>query len=76
LPVVVRSYSMERKLFTVEEVWDAVGRDRLGRETLYRIMRVHGVRLGKRVLLPQKKLEALLEGSLDIGETPTGAGRG
>jgi hypothetical protein len=66
------------KLYTVEEVHDAIGRDRLGRETLYRIMRVHGLRLGKRVLLPQKKLEALLEGTLELveGETPARAGRG
>jgi len=43
-----------------------IGRERVGRDALYRVFRVHGVRLGKRLLLPRAKVQELLEGRLGL----------
>lgn len=70
---------MERraKLLTVEEVWEAIGRDRIGREALYAFCRKHGVRIGKRFLVSSAKVDALLEGRLEeLEKTPRGGARG
>lgn len=65
------------RLLTVEEVWDAIGRDRIGREALYKFCRTHGVKIGRRFLVPAAKVEALLEGRLDeLEKTPRGGARG
>lgn len=58
----------EKRLLTTQEVWQSLGRDRVGRTAVYRIMRKHGLRLGKRYLLPAHKLEAILQGRLEVLE--------
>ncbi|WP_460414640.1 hypothetical protein [Thermus oshimai] len=60
------------RLLKVEEVWALIGRDRVGREALYRFCREHGIRMGKRLLVPSVKVEALLEGRLDALEDSQG----
>jgi len=58
---------MERKgsrLLTVEEVRMVVGPDRFSRHLAYALGRVAGVRVGKRLLVPSKVVEDLLEGRL------------
>ena len=52
-------------LVTIQEVRRLIGRGRVGRRTLYRIFRAHGVRLGNRLFLPRAKVELLLAGLLD-----------
>jgi len=71
--------SGEKRLLTTQEVWQIIGKDRVGRTAVYRIMRRYGLRLGKSYLLPAHKLEALLEGDLERLEdekTPRLAARG
>jgi len=51
-------------LLKVEEFWEALGRDRVGRDAVYKLARRYGVRIGKRILIPTRVLEALLEGRL------------
>jgi len=62
----------KKKLLKVEEVWGLIGRDRIGREALYRFCRQHGIRMGKRLLVPSAKVEALLEGRLELLEDSQG----
>ncbi|MGC8968103.1 MAG: hypothetical protein ACP5JV_07260 [Thermus sp.] len=57
--------NVERKLLTVEELRRVVGKDRLGRDAAYALARRYGVRLGKRLLVPSRVVEALLEGRLE-----------
>lgn len=57
---------MSRTLLSVEELREAVGKDKLGRPTAYRLARKFGVRLGRRLLIPAWVVEALLEGRLDL----------
>lgn len=52
-------------LLTVAEMRDLVGKNRLGRPTAYRIARLYGIRLGRRLLVPAWVVEALLDGRLD-----------
>ena len=66
----------QRRLLTVEEVRRLVGEDRLGRDAAYSLARRYGVRLGKRLLVPSRVVEALLEGRLEeLEETRPGRGR-
>jgi len=51
-------------LLTVEEFWEGLGRNRVGRDAVYTLARKYGVRIGKRILIPSRVLEALLEGRL------------
>ena len=62
----------ERRLLTVEEVRRLIGKDRLGRDAAYALARQHGVRLGKRLLVPSRVVEALLEGRLEEREKAPG----
>lgn len=59
----------KKKLLKVEEVWGLIGRDRIGREALYRFCRQYGIRMGKRLLVPSAKVEALLEGRLELEDS-------
>lgn len=66
-------------LMTIQEVRRLIGRERVGRDALYRVFRVYGVRLGKRLLLPRTKVQELLEGRLGLeadntGKNPAGVG--
>lgn len=54
-----------RRLFTVSEVREIIGRERLGRPTAYRLARRFGIRLGHRLLVPAWVVEALLAGELE-----------
>ena len=64
---------MERPgLLTVREVWEAIGKDRVGRDAVYALARRHGIRLGKRLLVPRRVVEDLLEGRLPELEAPRG----
>ena len=66
----------QRRLLTVEEVRRLVGEDRLGRDAAYALARRYGVRLGKRLLVPSRVVEAVLEGRLEeLEETRPGRGR-
>ena len=49
---------------TVEEVRMVVGPDRFSRHLAYALGRVAGARVGKRLLVPSKVVEDLLEGRL------------
>ena len=62
----------ERRLLTVEEVRRLIGKDRLGRDAAYALARQHGVRLGKRLLVLSRVVEALLEGRLEELEKAPG----
>ncbi|TFU25056.1 hypothetical protein [Thermus tengchongensis] len=55
----------ERKLYTVRELREAIGKDKIGRDTAYMLARKFGVRLGNRLLVPQRVVEALLDGRLE-----------
>lgn len=55
-------------LMTLQEVRRLIGRERVGRDALYRVFRVHGLRLGKRLLLPRAKVLLLLEGNLEADD--------
>ena len=60
------------RLLTVKELREAIGPDRLGRPTAYRLARRFGIRLGRRLLIPAWVVEALLEGRLDLEQkTPS-----
>jgi hypothetical protein len=65
----------ENRLLTVEELREILGKDRVGRDAVYRLARRYGIRLGRRFLIPARVVEALLEGRLPE-ESPrrTGAG--
>lgn len=66
-------------MMTIPELHRLIGRERIGRDALYQLARRHGVRLGKRLLIPRRVVEALLEGRLDELEpnkNPAGAGGG
>ncbi|AFH39689.1 hypothetical protein [Thermus thermophilus] len=66
----------EKRLLKVAEVREIVGKDRLGRDAAYALARRYGVRLGKRLLVPHRVVEALLEGRLEeLEETRPGRGR-
>jgi len=64
----------QRRLLTVEEVRRLVGEDRLGRDAAYALARRYGVRLGKRLLVPSRVVEAVLEGRLEELEKTPGVG--
>ncbi|MCS6867807.1 hypothetical protein [Thermus sp.] len=53
-----------KRLYTVEEVREAVGHDRLSLHLAYALARVKGFKLGRRWLLPAHVVEELLEGRL------------
>lgn len=65
-------------LYTVGELRALIGFERLGRDAAYAIARRYGVRLGKRLLVPRRVVEALIEGRLaDLeGEKTPGVGAG
>jgi len=65
-------------LMTIPELHRLIGRERIGRDALYQLARKHGVRLGKKLLIPRRVVLALLEGRLDELEArnPAGAGGG
>ncbi|RTH37909.1 hypothetical protein CSW37_05665 [Thermus scotoductus] len=66
-----------KRLLKVEEVRRLVGEDRLGRDAAYALARRYGVRLGKRLLVPSRVVEALLEGKLEeLEKTPGVEARG
>ncbi|MFM9419394.1 hypothetical protein ACKLNZ_01770 [Thermus scotoductus] len=56
----------KKRLYTVKELREAVGHDLLGTHLAYGLARVHGFRLGKRLVVPAHVVEALLEGKLDL----------
>ncbi|MEN2981852.1 MAG: hypothetical protein ABDH20_04565 [Thermus sp.] len=70
----------KRRLLTIKELREVVGPEILGRDLAYTIARRHGVRLGKRLLVPSRVAEAILEGRLAEleaeGKTPRGGARG
>ncbi|GAB5603910.1 hypothetical protein FJNA_24360 [Thermus sp. FJN-A] len=53
------------KLLTVAELREVLGPDRVGRDLAYQVARKYGVRLGKRLLVPSRVVDALLEGRLE-----------
>lgn len=62
----------KKRLLTVRELREAVGPEILGRDLAYTIARRYGVRLGKRLLVPSRVAEAILEGQL--GDLKAGVG--
>ncbi|RTH20760.1 hypothetical protein CSW18_01880 [Thermus scotoductus] len=65
------------KLLTVAELREVLGPDRVGRDLAYEIARRYGVRLGKRLLVPSRVVEAILEGRLEeLEKTPGVEARG
>jgi len=63
-------------LMTIPELHRLIGRERIGRDALYQLARKHGVRLGKKLLIPRRVVLALLEGRLDELEAKNPAGAG
>ena len=55
----------EKRLLTVKELREAIGRDRVSDHTAYAIARIYGVRLGKRFLVPAHVVEMVLRGEFD-----------
>jgi len=55
----------EKRLLTVKELREAIGRDRVSDHTAYALARVYGVRLGKRLLVPAHVVEMVLRGEFD-----------
>jgi hypothetical protein len=55
----------EKRLLTVKELREALGRDRVTDHTAYALARVYGVRLGKRLLVPAHVVEMVLRGEFD-----------
>ncbi len=49
----------------MQELREALGPDVVGRDLAYELARRYGVRLGKRLLVPSRVVEALLEGRLE-----------
>ena len=67
----------EKRLLKVEEVRQLIGEDRLGRDAAYALARRYGVKLGKRLLVPYRVVEAILEGRLEgLEKTPEVGPRG
>jgi hypothetical protein len=67
----------EKRLLKVEEVRQLIGEDRLGRDAAYALARRYGVKLGKRLLVPSRVVEAILEGRLEeLEKTPEVGPRG
>jgi len=55
----------EKRLLTVKELREAIGRDRVSDHTAYALARIYGVRLGKRLLVPAHVVEMVLRGEFD-----------
>ena len=55
----------EKRLLTVKELREALGRDRVSDHTAYALARIYGVRLGKRLLVPAHVVEMVLRGEFD-----------
>ena len=55
----------EKRLLTVRELREALGRDRVSDHTAYALARIYGVRLGKRLLVPAHVVEMVLRGEFD-----------
>ena len=55
----------EKRLLTVKELWEALGRDRVSQHTAYALARIYGVRLGRRLLVPPHVVEMVLRGEFD-----------
>jgi hypothetical protein len=55
-----------KRLYTVRELRETVGHDLIGEHLAYALARLHGFRLGKRLVVPAHVVEALLEGKLDL----------
>lgn len=66
----------ERRFYTADELRDALGRGLVGRDLSYELARKYGLRLGKRLLVPARVVEALLEGRLADLEAKNPAGQG
>jgi len=49
---------------TVKELRELIGPDKIGRDLAYELARRYGFRLGKRLLIPRRVAEALLDGHL------------
>jgi len=64
-------------LLTPEELRDYLGRDKVGRDLAYAIARRYGVRLGRRLLVPLRVVEAIAEGRMEeLEKTPGVEARG
>jgi len=55
----------EKRLLTVKELWEVLGRDRVSQHTAYALARIYGVRLGRRLLVPAHVVEMVLRGEFD-----------
>jgi len=53
------------RLLTVKEFRRLVGEEVVGRDLTYALARRYGVRLGKRLFVPMRVAQAVLEGRLD-----------
>ncbi len=59
-------------LLTVKQLREVVGPEILGRDEAYRLARVYGLKLGRKLVVPRRVVVALLEGELK----PPSGGRG
>jgi len=67
----------EKRLLTVQELRDYLGRDKIGRDLAYALARKYGLKLGKRFLVSLRVAVALAEGRLEeLEKTPGVEARG
>lgn len=52
-------------LLTVKELRELIGVDKIGRDLAYELARRYGFRLGKRLFIPRRIAEAILNGRLE-----------
>ncbi len=50
------------RLLTVREFRELIGPDKIGRDTAYQLVRKYGIRIGRRLFMPRRKAEAIIEG--------------
>lgn len=53
-----------RTLLTVREARDLLGPDLFGRDLVYKIARKHGIRAGRRLLIPLRVVQEIKEGHI------------
>lgn len=65
------------RLLTVTELRQFLGKDKVGRDLAYALARRYGIKLGRRLLVPLRVAEAILDGRLEeVEKTLHGGARG
>jgi len=54
----------DKPLLTVREARELLGPNLFGRDLVYRLARKHGIRAGRRLLIPARVIQEVLEGRI------------